>query len=276
MGRLDEKVALVTGAGRRGGIGAAIARRLAREGAHVVIADLAAPPRGPLNPGGGTWEEMEALAQEIEAGGRRCIPVRVDVTDEALVQAMVRTVEDAFGRLDILVNNAGSIFAPAPVMDMPLEGWRKTLDVNATGTFLCCKYALPLDDQGQRGGRIINMASLAAERPRPYMAAYAASKAAVVALTQSLAQEVAPYGITVNAILPGDIDTPMKQWGFTLESQVRQRPREQVIHDLVERIPVGRLGLPNEVAHLVTFLASDEAAFITGQAYKITGGRELT
>ena len=276
MGKLEGKVALVTGAGRRAGIGAAIARRLAQEGAHLVIADLAAPPRGPLNPGGGTWEEMEALAAEIEAHNRRCIPVRVDVTDEDMVEAMIRTVQDAFGRLDILVNNAGSIFAPAQVVDMPLEGWQKTLAVNATGTFLCCKHALPLIMRGQRGGRIINIASLAAERPRPYMAAYAASKAAVVALTQSLAQEVAPYGITVNAVLPGDIDTPMKQWGFTLESQVLQVPREEVIRHLVARIPVGRLGLPEDVAHLVAFLASEEAAFITGQAYKITGGRELT
>ncbi len=276
MAKLRDRVALITGAGRRGGIGAAIARRLAQEGAHIVLADLAAPPKGPLNPGGGTWEEMQTMAQEIEALGVRCLPVQVDVTREDAVQAMVATVRDAFGRLDILVNNAGSVFAPAPVVEMSLEAWQKTLAVNATGTFLCCKYALPLMIEGGRGGRIINIASLAAERPRPYMAAYAAAKAAVVALTQSLAQEVAAYGITVNAVLPGDIDTPMKQWGFDLEAQVLQKPRDAVVQGLIARIPVGRLGLPDDVAHLVAFLVSDEAAFITGQAYKITGGRELT
>ncbi len=270
------KVALITGAGRRGGIGAAIARRLAQEGCAIVLADLPRPPEGLLNPGGGTREGMEEIAQDIRGLGVPCVTVPVDVTDEGLVQAMVNVVQEQFGRLDILVNNAGTVFAPAPVVEMAPEAWRKTLEVNATGTFLCTKYALPLMIQGGRGGRIVNISSVAAERPRPYMAAYAASKAAIVAFTQSLAQEVAPYGITVNAILPGDIDTPMKQWGFDLEAQILGKSREEVVQGLVARIPVGRLGTPEDVAHLVAFLASDEAAFITGQAYKLTGGRELT
>lgn len=276
MSHLNDKVALVTGAGRRGGIGAAIARRLAQEGCHVVLADLARPPQGPLNPGGGTREDMEAVAEEIRSLGVQCLTVPVDVTDEGMVQAMIQAVREHFGRLNILVNNAGTVFAPAPVMQMSSEAWRKTLEVNATGTFLCSKYALPLMIESGSGGRIVNIASLAAERPRPYMAAYAASKAAVVALTQSLAQEVASYGITVNAILPGDIDTPMKQWGFDLEAQVLNKPRDQVVREWVARIPVGRLGRPEDVAHLVAFLVSEEASFITGQAYKLTGGRELT
>jgi NAD(P)-dependent dehydrogenase (short-subunit alcohol dehydrogenase family) len=130
--------------------------------------------------------------------------------------------------------------------------------------------------EGGQGGRIVNMASIAAEKPRPYVSAYAASKAAVVALTRSLAQEVAEFGITVNAVLPGDVDTAMKRWGLQLESVVTSQPYDDVVAAAVARIPLGRLATPKDVAQLVAFLASDEASFITGQAYNITGGRELT
>jgi NAD(P)-dependent dehydrogenase (short-subunit alcohol dehydrogenase family) len=120
------------------------------------------------------------------------------------------------------------------------DAWRRTLEVNATGVFLVTKAVLPAIIQGQRGGRIVNVSSLAALRPRPYMAAYAASKAAVAALTQSLAQEVAQFGITVNALLPGDIDTGMKQWGYQLEAMVTQRPYDDVVAAGIARIPAGR------------------------------------
>ena len=273
---LPDRVALVTGAGRRGGIGAAIALRLAQEGAHLVVADLCAPPTDLPHAGSGQWQELADLAAEIEASGRSALPLRVDVADAASVQVMVARTREVFGRLDILVNNAGVAVGPAPVMALEEEAWRRTLEVNATGTFLCSKYALPLMIEGGRGGRIINISSLAAERPKPYVSAYAASKAAVIALTRSLAQEVAPFGITVNAVLPGDIDTALKQWGLQLEASVTGRPYEEVLAAAVARIPVGRLGTPADVAHLVAFLASDEVAFITGQAYPLTGGREWT
>jgi NAD(P)-dependent dehydrogenase (short-subunit alcohol dehydrogenase family) len=276
MYNLEDKVALVTGAGRQGGIGAAIALRLARCGAHVAVADLCAPPDENLpNPGGGGWEALEAVAQEIEALGVRGLPLRVDVTDAARVEAMVAETTATLGRLDILVNNAGAIVGPAPVVQMAEQAWRKTLEINATGTFLCSKAALPAMIAGG-GGRIVNISSIAARRPRPYMAAYAASKAAVVALTRSLAQEVAPLGITVNAVLPGDVDTAMKRWGMELEGLVLGKAYDEVVDDLVAKIPLGRIGTPGDVANLVAFLASDEADFITGQAYNLTGGRELT
>jgi len=270
------KVAIVTGAGRQSGIGAAVAHRLAADGAHVVVGDICAPPSNLPNAGGGGWEELTALAGELEALAGRSLAVRVDVTDAVSVQAMIAQVQATFGRLDILVNNAGAAIGPGPVAQMEEAAWRRTLEINATGTFLCSKYALPLMIAGGEGGRIVNMASLAAIRPKPFVSAYAASKAAVVALTRSLAQEVAAYGITVNAVMPGDVDTALKQWGLQLEAATMQQPYEKVLAAALARIPLGRLALPEDVAQMVAFLASDQASFITGQAYSVSGGRELT
>jgi NAD(P)-dependent dehydrogenase (short-subunit alcohol dehydrogenase family) len=273
---LEGRVAVVTGAGRKGGIGAAVALELARNGTHVVVGDICAPPTELLHAGCGEWEELLAIAGEIGAWGVRALPVRVDVTEIESIQAMVAEIKDSFGRLDILVNNAGVAIGPAPVLQMAEEAWRRTLEINATGTFLCSQAALPLMIEGGQGGRIINMSSLAAERPKPYVSAYAASKAAVVALTRSLAQEVAEFAITVNAVLPGDVDTALKQWGLQLEALVTQQDYDQVVASAVAKVPLGRFATPEDVAHLVTFLASDRASFITGQAYNLTGGRELT
>lgn len=276
MYNLKGKVAIVTGAGRKGGIGAATAMRLAQDGAHVVVGDICAPTSDLPNAGSAAWEELAAVAAEIEALGVRSLAIKVDVTNAASVEALVAQTREAFGRLDILVNNAGAAIGPGPVIQMAEQAWRRTLEINATGTFLCCKHALPLMIEGKRGGRIVNMASIAAERPKPFVSAYAASKAAVAALTRSLAQEVAEFGVTVNAVLPGDVDTALKQWGLQLESLVTQQPYEAVLKEAVGRIPLGRLATPEDIARLVAFLASDEASFITGQAYNITGGRELT
>ncbi|RIK33143.1 MAG: hypothetical protein DCC52_03940 [Chloroflexi bacterium] len=273
---LNNRVALITGAGRRGGIGAAIALTLAQRGAHIVISDICATQTELLAVNNPAWEELQNVAREIETCGGRALALRADVTDADSVQAMVERVRAEFGRLDILVNNAGIAISPGPVVFMPDEAWRKTLDVNATGTFLCCKYALPLMLDGERGGRVINIASIASERPKPNMAAYAASKAAVVALTRSLAQEVAMFNITVNALLPGDVETALKQWGVQLEADAKGLTYDEVYAGQIARIPLGRFAQPQDVAHMVAWLASDNANFITGQAFAVTGGREWT
>jgi meso-butanediol dehydrogenase/(S,S)-butanediol dehydrogenase/diacetyl reductase len=276
MDKLANKVAIVTGAGRQSGIGAAVARRLAQDGAHVVVGDICAPPTHLPHAGSGQWEELQAIADDLQARGVQSLPVRVDVAEAASVQALVEQTQDAFGRLDILVNNAGAAIGPAPVLEMAEEAWRRTLEINATGTFLCCKLALPLMIAGEQGGRVINISSLAAVKPKPYVSAYAAAKAAIVALTRSLAQEVAQFGITVNAVLPGDVDTALKQWGLQLEAAANQQSYDKVLAAAIAKVPLGRFAVPKDVADLVAFLASGEASFITGQAYNLSGGRELT
>lgn len=272
---LKDRVAIVTGAGRKGGIGAAIARKLAASGAHVVVGDICAPVSELPNTGNAAWEELVGVSAACEALGVWSVAVRVDVTDAASVEALVGEAEKVFGRLDILVNNAGTAVGPAPIQYQAEAAWRRTLEINATGTFLCCQKALPLLVESGHG-RIVNMASIAALRPKPNVGAYAASKAAVLALTKSLAQEVALQGVTVNAILPGDVDTEMKQWGMQMEALLAGQDKDAMIAALAAKIPVGRLGTPADIANLTAFLVSDEASFITGQALNVTGGREIS
>lgn len=276
MYNLNDKVAIVTGAGRKNGIGAAIAEELAKNGVQVVVADICASVSDLPHAGNPGWEELTAVANHLSTYNIQAIPLIVDVTDSASIEKMIAEVKAKFGRLDILVNNAGAAVGPSPVLWMAEAAWRRTLEINATGTFLCCKHALPLMIEGEKWGRIINISSLAATKPKPNVSAYAASKAAVVALTQSLAQEVAEYGITTNAILPGDVDTDMKQWGLQLEAWAGGVEKEVVVATAVGKIPLGRLATPTDIAQSVAFLASDQASFITGQILQITGGRELT
>ena len=269
---LKGKVAIVTGAGRKLGIGRGIALRLARDGADVAVADICREFEEFPGYGLGMWEGLQETADEISALGVRGLPVRVDVTDSAQVEEMVRQTVETLGRLDIIVNNAGGAPGPAPVIALEEAAWNKTMAINATGTFLCSRAVARHVIERGGGGKIINLSSAAAKSGTPFLSAYSAAKAAIVAFTRVMALEVAQHNIQVNAVCPGDVDTELQRWGWRLQSFVSNRPYEDVIADAVKRIPLGRLETPEDVANLVAFLASSESDYMTGQAINITGG----
>ena len=243
MPDLTGRVAVVTGASR--GIGRAVARELATTGARVVA--------------GARDQHADAVAAEITAGGGTAHAVSVDVMDSASVRRMIGTALDRFGRVDILVNNAG-IARDQLLVRMKRNEWDAVLATNLTAAFTCAQAALrPM--LKQRFGRIINISSVVGQMGNAGQANYAASKAGVIGMTKSLAREVASRGITVNVVAPGMIDTEMTR-------AVMQASREA----WASEIPLGRLGTPEEVAAAVGFLASDKAAYITGQVVGVNGG----
>src|SRR5689334_7350400 len=250
--RLEERIAIVTGAAA--GIGAAIARAFCGEGARVVVADR-------------DIEAAEATAKEI---GRAAIAMRLDVTKEDQVRAVVADTLARFDRIDILVNNAG-IMRKAYVKDMAEELWDAVVDVNLKATFLCSKAVLPAMIEARRG-RIINIASIAAKVGEPTASAYSAAKFGVIGFTRSLALEVAQYDILVNAICPGPIPTALGQQGWREGAQVEGVGLDRVMARVNARSPLGRLGTVDSVARMALFIASDDCDFTTGAAFNVDGG----
>lgn len=242
------KVAMVTGAGR--GIGRAIALRLARDGADLVVADV-------------DLESAKNVAAEIRQIGRRALAEKIDVTQKAQVRAAVDRAIAELGSLDILVNNAGILGPTTPVADTPEEEWDRCIAVHLKGAFLCCQAAVPhMIRQGY--GKIVSMASVAGKEGNPNLAAYSVAKAGIICLTKSLAKEVATLGINVNCISPTVIETDL----------IKGMDPAQMA-PLLAKIPMRRTGKPEEAAALVKFLVSDEAAFVTGQCYDLSGGRSV-
>ncbi len=248
--RFETKVALITGAGS--GIGRATAELFAKEGAKVVVADYNA-------------EGGQLTVRSIKDQGGQAAFVQADVSRASDAERMVRATLDAFGRLDVLHNNAGIFVKPTPAHEMTEELWDRVFDINIKGVWLGCKYAVPeLIKAG--GGAIINTASMAGIRARPYTSAYCASKGAVVMLTKTLAIELAPYNIRVNCICPGAVNTPLiHQLGITQEQAASQVLVDQ---------PIARYARPEEIARAVLYLASEtESSYVTGHALQIDGGQ---
>ncbi len=256
---LKDKVALITGGGR--GIGRGVALRYAREGARLALVDI-------------EQAHLDETAKELDAAGAQFITVRGDVSSSADVRNFFDKTVERFGRLDILVNNAGIGNPPVPIINMPEEAWDRTLAVNLKSVFLCSKAAaLQFIKQGG-GGRIISVASQAGKTGYAMLTPYCASKAGIVLFTQAFAKEVGQYKINVNCVCPGTIDTPLLR-GAGLGLENSDELFERLIGGVLPSIPLGRLGYPEDVAKLITFLASDDADYMTGQAINISGGQEM-
>jgi 3-oxoacyl-[acyl-carrier protein] reductase len=240
---LISKVALVTGAAR--GIGYAIASRLAADGARVALLDLDAAA-------------AEAAAAKI---GGSALWLAADVTKVAEVESAIGRVVDACGRLDIVVNNAGITGRSFPIWELSDEDWRRVIDADLTSVFLCCRAAVKVM-LGQGSGRIINIASIAGKEGNPTLVPYSAAKAGVIGLTKALAKEVCTRGILVHAVAPAVIGT-----------ELLQQMEQSTVDLLVSKIPMGRVGRPEEVAALVAWLCSDDCSFTTGAVHDLSGGR---
>jgi NAD(P)-dependent dehydrogenase (short-subunit alcohol dehydrogenase family) len=256
MGRFDGRVALITGAA--GGIGRAIALALAKEGADIGVVDLAGTP-------------IDDTVEEVRRLGRKASAEPGDVRDAASILNAATVVKSALGPVDILINNAG-IARIGPLLEIPAQDWHETFAVNVDGVFNTTRAVVPSMD-ARRRGCVVNLASWLGRRGMASYGAYAASKFAVVGFTQTLALELAPVGIRVNAVAPGLIvDTQMRR-DIDAESGRRGLPQSK---DRAAQIPMGRGGTPEEVAKIVAFLASDDAAYVTGACYDVSGGSWMT
>jgi 2-deoxy-D-gluconate 3-dehydrogenase len=244
---LDGKVAVVTGAGR--GLGAAAARSLAEAGADVALLSR-------------NREELEGVAADVEAQGRQALVIPIDVTDEAAIEAAADHVVSIFGRCDILVNNAG-VGPIGPLLELDIGELRRTFEVNVFGMFMCAR-AFGAHMVAQRKGSVINIGSIAGLGGDPELSAYSASKGAVIAFTRALAIEWARHNVTVNCIAPGFIRTDLNKSAL---DDLQIGPK------IVQRIPLRRVGQPEELGPLVAYLASDLAAFMTGSVVVFDGGQ---
>lgn len=272
------KVAIVTGAGRPNGLGRAVALALARGGADVVVTELCGVPEPCQGFATPAWEHLRSVAGEIEAMGRRALPVDLDVTREAQVEAMVSQVMNHFGRIDILINNAGVATPMKPVIKTAEQEWQIAFDVMCKGTFLCCKHVVPhMIDRGE-GGKVVNVSSQAGKVGQAFWSPYAAAKAAIINFTQSLALELAYYKINVNAICPGIIETTAmgeQVWQEYAKVTRRETSAEEVRRKVLAKVPLRRFATTEEAANLVAFLASSQADYMTGQAVNLTGGQTM-
>ena len=265
MGELEGKVAIVTGAGRRRSIGNSTAHVLAELGADLVLTGTGRDPSTfPPDEREIGWRDIESTADEVRALGRRALTLVGDVTDEADVDTMVQRALEQFGRIDILVNNAAYRYGPdrVPLIELDPDIFQKVIDVKVRGTYMCSKaVAKVLIEQGQ-GGKIVTVASAAGKRASAATLAYNAANFAQVGMTQSMALDLGPHGINVNAVCPGLVDT----------SRLDPLGRGDEWQERASQAPIGRAGTPQEVAGLIAYLCTEAASWIHGQSINIGGG----
>jgi 3-oxoacyl-[acyl-carrier protein] reductase/meso-butanediol dehydrogenase/(S,S)-butanediol dehydrogenase/diacetyl reductase len=261
------------------GIGRACALKLASLGADLAISDFKRAPEDlPPQEVKAQWRSIDSVAEEVEALGRRCFQVWCDLTDSAQIQSMVLQVADRYGRIDVLVNNARAVIGRdrVPITELREEVWQRFLAVNTTAPFLATKFAAQVMIARGQGGRIINMASDASKRAKAKTAAYTTSKFAVIGLTQASALDLAPHRITVNAVCPGSVNTDRMNYWEAAQAKAQgislEEFRARIVAEAGKAVPLGRIAEPEDVANVVAFLASEEASFITGQAYNVNGG----
>ena len=279
MPGLEGKVALITGAGGMRGVGRATALKLARQGVDLALTDVQREtsdlPPGEVRTG---WRGLDSVAEEVSELGSRCFTVFCDLGNGDQLEEMVDQVVANYGHIDVLVNNARAIIGRdrVPVTDLDKEVWDHFLAINTTAVFLATKLVGQQMVKQGTGGRIINIASNAGKQASAMGAAYSASKFAVLGLTQASALDLAQYGITVNAVCPGPINTDrMSYWERDQASEQgmsQEEFRRQIVDSSAQRSPLGRIAEAEDIANMVAFLASDEASFVTGQAYNVNGG----
>lgn len=269
---IDGRVALVTGAARAGGIGRATALRLAAEGVDVVCVDACRTPGHAPEHGVGSTAELEELVAEIQAGGRRALAIQADVTDWGAMHTAAQRAVGELGCIDICCALAGGVGfgnGLASLLSLTEPEWDWVVDVNLKGTWITVRACAEVMVAQGRGGRIVTAGSAVGLRGAARWGAYGAAKAGVLNLTQTLAAELGPHGITVNAVTPGLVRT---QASAPVRDRLVARGR---LDALIDDIPLGRMAEPEEIAGVISFLCSDDAAYITGDAINVTGGQTM-
>ena len=276
---LTGKVALLTGAGGRRGIGRATALRLAASGAHVALVDIPWPNAMRPVDEQEAWNGVDSVAAEVEALGCNALAMRADVTVEDQVQDAVARTLQRFGRIDILVANAAARPGAdrVPVIDLPEDALRHVLSVNVVGSFLCCKLVGKHMVQRKGGGTVVIVSSESGRVGKARLSAYCASKFALLGLTQSFALEMAPYDVRVNAVCPGVVDNARLDWSARTVpgSDSAEAARAQIVAEAGRVTPMGRAATSDEVASVIAFLCSNASSHVTGQALGIDGGSRM-
>lgn len=276
MGRFTGKTAVITGSGRRGGIGEGIANRLALDGCNIVISDIGEPQDDSTTMEHiGSSDEMKSIATELRNLNVEVSTCVCDVRSLAANKLLAQHAVKTHGSLDIWVNNAGIGYIMKPLLEVSEQDWRAVIDVNLTGAFFGIKSAAEVMVKQGQGGRIINIASQAAKSGFPHAQAYTSSKHGLVGLVRSAAVELGPHNITVNNVCPNHVTTGLGAWqNEYFHKVVGADSVEAYLEAMAARIPMGRTGLPEDTANVVAFLCSDEANYITAESMNVSGGEE--